>query len=86
MVPVGITGYSHQGVPYYPQVSSFDSLKCIQSLCFSFFTTCSSDWHPGSLECLGSSQEWSQESYALFVHYGAKQRLAWFPSPPTPVQ
>ena len=32
MVPGGITGYSHQAVPHYPQVSSSASLHTAQTI------------------------------------------------------
>ena len=37
---------------------------------------------PGVSECLGLSQEWSQECWALLVHYGTRQWSsgAWYAS------
>ena len=66
MVPDGITGYSHQAVPHYPRVSSSASLHCAHILLFLFLFHFSTTYllllvAPGISECLGLSQEWSQE-------------------------
>lgn len=83
MFPHGITGYSYQAFPHYPQISrSASSLHYAHILLFlilfSFFT-----FHlfllvaPGVSECLQLSEEWSQGRYALLVHYGARQGSSW---------
>ena len=64
MVPGGITGYSHQAVPHYPQVSSSASLHCAHILLFLFLFHFSTTYLlllvvPGVSECLGLSQVWS---------------------------
>jgi len=78
MVPGSIIGYSHQAVPHYPQVSSSASLHCTHILLFLFLFHFSTTYLLLSVvlrlsEHLGSSQEWSQKCYALFVHYGTRQ-------------
>lgn len=48
--------------------------------CFSFISpslTCSSSLSLESLECLESYQEWTQECYALLMHYGTLQGPSW---------
>ena len=74
----GITGYSHQAVPHYPQVSISASLHCAHILLLLFlFYFSATDLlllvALGVSECLGSSQEWSQECYAPLMHYDAGQ-------------
>lgn len=56
------------------------------SLSFHFFTT---DLillvAPGFSECVGSSQEWFQESNGLRVHYGTRKgSFRLWSAPPTP--
>lgn len=75
MVPSGITSYSHQVLPHYPRVSGFASLHSAHTLLFlflfSFSTTCLLFLVVlGVSRCLRSSQERSQEYYALPMHYG----------------
>ena len=70
MVPRGITSYSHQAVPHYPQVSSSASLHYAHILLFLFLFHFSTTYlffleALGVSECLGPSQE----CYALPVHY-----------------
>lgn len=66
MVPGGVTSYSHLTVPHYPPVSSSASLHCDHILLFLFPVYFSTNnllllVVPRVSECLGSSQEWSQE-------------------------
>jgi hypothetical protein len=71
-VPGGIISYSHQAIPHCPWASSSASLLCAHILSFSFFSFLHHWLAPLSgttvSEYLGSSQEWSQECYALLVH------------------
>ena len=75
IVPGDITDYSHQAVLH-------SSLQfCLSSLCYVLLFLFLLYLSTTSLilvmvsrvsECLGLSQEWSQECYALLVHYDAR--------------
>lgn len=73
MVPVGITDSSHQAVPHYLRVSSFDSSLYSELLFLFLYHLLVLRSGTRVSECLGSSQEWSQECYALLGHCGTRQ-------------
>ena len=82
-----ISSYSHQ-LAHYPQVSSSACFHCVHILLFLFHFHFSTTYllllvMPGVSECLGSSQEWSQECYNPPVHCDARQGLSWALSVPT---
>lgn len=76
IVPCGITSCSHQAVPHSPQSQfcPFTGPTSSASLSLHFSTTYLLFLvTPAVSECLGSSQEWSQEFSALLVYHGARQ-------------
>lgn len=84
IVPGGITDYSHRAVPHLPP-SSPASLHYAHILLFLFLFHFSTAYY---LFFMASrvSQKWSQEWYALPVHYGARQGSPGAWSAPKPVQ
>lgn len=76
MVPVSISGYSHQALPLYPLVSSSSSLHFVYLLLFLFLFHFSTIFllvlvAPGISECHGSSQQWFTTVQRPFMLYDA---------------
>lgn len=85
----GTSGYSHQTVPHYSQISSFASLHCAHILLLFFLFHLSTTYEfilvvPGASGCLELSQEWPQECYALPMPCGTRQGSSQACSPPRP--